>query len=114
MENLRSDDAIPIDDESGVLLDPDFGNGVAGPIVRSEVWRKTWPSKPYLHVFSCLPNLCLAPRFHAALFVAVLFYSFLFHDWQFPFAVKFRRLLMCVCVCDEMGLGLMVMDLREF
>ncbi|KAH9562706.1 hypothetical protein CY35_05G086000 [Sphagnum magellanicum] len=36
MENLRSD-ALPIDDESGLLLDPDFGNGVAGPIVRSEL-----------------------------------------------------------------------------
>jgi hypothetical protein len=56
MENLGSDDALPIDDESGLLLDPDFGNGVAGPIVRSEVWRKTWAIKPYLHVFSCLPT----------------------------------------------------------
>jgi len=36
MENFRSD-ALPIDGESGLLLDPDFGHGVAGPIVRSEV-----------------------------------------------------------------------------
>jgi hypothetical protein len=94
MENLRSDDALPIDDESGLLLDPDFGNGVAGPIVRSEVWRKTWAIKPYVHVFSCLPT-CVSLLGSMRRFVAVLFFSFLFHDWQFPFVVKFRRLLMC-------------------
>ncbi len=56
MENLTSD-ALPIDDESGLLLGPDFGNGVAGPIVRSEVWmEKDLAIKPYLHVFSCLPT----------------------------------------------------------
>ncbi len=55
MENLRSD-ALPIDDESGLLLDPDFGNGVAGPIVRSEVWRNSWPPNPTSMVFSCLPT----------------------------------------------------------
>jgi hypothetical protein len=36
MENFRSD-ALPIDYESGLLLYPDFGNGVAGSIVRSEL-----------------------------------------------------------------------------
>jgi hypothetical protein len=97
MENFRSD-ALPIDDESGLLLDPDFGNGVAGSIVRSEVRRNSWVTKPYLHVFSCLPTR-VSLLGSVRRFVAVLFFSFFFHAWQFPFGVKFRRLLICVCVC---------------
>jgi len=97
MENFRSD-ALPIDGESGLLLDPDFGHGVAGPIVRSEVCRNSWPSNP-TSMFSRVFQLVSHSSAPCGAFVGVLFFSFLFHDLQFPFVVKFRRLLMCVCVC---------------